>query len=93
MDGTHTSQQLLTMHQFAARAGVSYSTVVRWVGQDRLIHYQPGGRKGRVLIPRNALDQSGPGLRGQQNVDGIDPVRPKRNSGPRPKWMDDDAAW
>ena len=46
----------LSAHEFAARSGLSLSTIRRYLKNGRLPGVQPGGSRCRVLIPSDALD-------------------------------------
>jgi hypothetical protein len=94
--GDQQARHYLSPQQFSAHSGLSLSTVHRYLRQGRLPFRQPAGRRGRVLIPRDALEV----LTGDTLSQDLDqgatppptaapaqpPVTPTRLPGPRPKW-------
>ena len=48
--------KFISITQLAAEAGLSVSTVRRYLRDDKLPRVQPGGARCRVLVPANALD-------------------------------------
>ncbi len=89
----------LSPAEFVRLSGLSLATVRRYLANDRLPKVQPGGRRCRVLIPRDALEgvEKPAGPVGEEPL--TDPTVstkpeiqqfPKRSSqlgGPVPKWM------
>jgi hypothetical protein len=88
--------EYLTPHDFAQLSGLSISTVRRYLDDDKLPKIQPGGKRCRVLIPRNALDFIKPieKQRPEASPDETeapanankDKPKPAANSGPQPRW-------
>ena len=54
MDGP-PEKSLLTVATFAARSGLSQSTVRRYIRAGKLPSFQPGGQHSGVLIPETLL--------------------------------------
>jgi excisionase family DNA binding protein len=82
MDG---KPEYVDMQEFARITGVSLTTVRRWVKGRKIVFWQPGGARTRVIIPRNALELSSleapaPDL---NNLMANVSVRPGR----RPMWL------
>ena len=76
-----------TIEEFAARNGISTSTVRRLIRKQKLPFSQPGGSRHRILIPHDALARSQPeypSLRQQQPIQKSD-AGPKLR-GPLPAW-------
>jgi excisionase family DNA binding protein len=76
-----STRQYLTPQEVAEEAGISLSTVWRYIRAGRFPIVQPGGPRCRVLIPRDALQQT---VAAVMNSHSKEPV--KKRSGPRPKW-------
>jgi hypothetical protein len=82
---------------FARRTGLSLSTVRRYIAAGRIPVAQPGGFRGRVLIPQGALPLPAPAVKGQLHLAakhdrhrGVsqNPTNDAdRLSGPRPGWL------
>ncbi|MCH8044525.1 MAG: helix-turn-helix domain-containing protein [Planctomycetes bacterium] len=51
-----SASDYLSPVEFAHLSGLSLSTVRRYLASGRLPKVQPGGRRCRVLIPRNAIE-------------------------------------
>jgi hypothetical protein len=82
----------LSPKQFSELSGLSLATVHRYLRCGRLPYTQLGGRRHRILIPFDALDQvhkqmaEGPPLRAEA---ADRPSRQGPRSGPTPRWMRD----
>jgi excisionase family DNA binding protein len=78
----------LNVDQFAEIAGVSVKTVWRWIAADRLKYVQPGGKRTRVLIHRNALEIMSKAVESHPssgvNNETIQPI--ERLAGRPPQW-------
>ena len=75
--------ELLTVNEFARRAGISPSTVRRYVASGRISSWQPGGRGAAIRIPTAAL-QLLSSIDGKSNTL---TVLSGALSGPKPRWM------
>ena len=95
---TDTScQKYLSPKEFAARTGISLATVRRYLKSGRVVAHQPGGRRHRVLIPADALEQVAPSTPPRVGPDRSSPaIAPlpghpaaddKSLCGPAPKWL------
>jgi hypothetical protein len=98
MPGSPASQELVycSVEEFALRSGLSVSTVRRYLKAGKLLHRQPGGPRGRILIPLSALETGGseslPEATIQTEQKGQTAQNPKtthsleRLPGPMPRW-------
>jgi hypothetical protein len=86
----------LSPQEFGLLSGLSLATVHRYLRDGRLPYCQPGGRRGRILIPLEALEMASgaaPGMAFDTSVSASIPVantqQPEtaaRLPGPRPRW-------
>jgi hypothetical protein len=93
-DGT-TPKSYLSPGEFSRFSGLSLASVHRYLKNGRLPYRQPGGPRGRILIPAGALE-TGPDLGSPAHPEQArDPASPTQVeaaarcsplSGPRPKW-------
>lgn len=82
--------------EFSQASGLSLATVHRYLRSNKLPHLQPGGRRGRILIPVDALEMAssaapetpsdGPITAPEEPAHIQQPETPARLSGPRPRW-------
>jgi len=75
--------------EFCELTGLSASTVRRFIAAKRIPVFQPGGRRCRVLIPRDALDRTSlmqPTLDARAERPAAAPSAP-RIPGPAPRWQ------
>jgi excisionase family DNA binding protein len=77
--------RFLSPADFARATGLSEATVRRRIRDGSLPVAQPGGKKSRVLIPRDVLDRSAPAPGPSVPAPGPTPPAP-RPAGPRPRW-------
>lgn len=89
IDHCQISERLyLTVKEFCRLTSMSASTLKRLRDKGKLPFLQPGGKRTRVLIPRNALE-----LNSQQGESGLPsqstpkPNEPNCIPGPMPRWM------
>jgi excisionase family DNA binding protein len=83
-------RKYLSPKEFAALTGLGIATVYRYVRSGQVPSEQPAGFKGRLMIPRDALDQ----FEGDTASPAADPGHPtpptggtpQRLSGPSAKW-------
>jgi excisionase family DNA binding protein len=81
-------RRFLSPGEFSALSGLSLATVHRYLKSGRLPYWQPRGRRGRILIPADALQT----LAKDSLQPDPDPTMPapcmdtNRLSGPRPRW-------
>lgn len=87
----------ISPQEYCERTGLSIATVHRYLKAGRVPHAQPGGPRGRILIPTEALDlgQVGSPARTGQNT-AADPRGPHASGttgrpGPVPAWRRDRA--
>jgi hypothetical protein len=94
--GAAQGQRYLSPQAFSGLSGLSLATVHRYLRSGRLPYRQPAGRRGRIVIPADALEL----LPGTTLPHGLTqapvpppttattqpPVTPARPPGPRPKW-------
>lgn len=52
MSSVNAGLKYMAPKEAAAHFGVSLRTIMRWVSAGKLGSYQPGGPRGRILIPR-----------------------------------------
>lgn len=76
----------LSPQDFAQLAGLSLSTVRRRIHDGTLPHWQPGGKRTAVRIPRGALSVSPPD---SSSASALSPTNapPKSRTGQRPRWL------
>ena len=87
--------EFLSPKEFAPRHDLSISTVRRYVKDGRIPADQPGGRRHRILIPIDALTQSGKASKtpSDATTDAASREKPSvpreihKRSGPMPKWL------
>jgi excisionase family DNA binding protein len=95
---THCDQvECLSPKQFASLYGLSESTVRRLVETGGIPSCQPGGKRTRILIPRNALSSPTPPPQTESTttcaagkligVERREPNRRPLRHGPTPKWL------
>ena len=94
--GESPARRYLSPREFGALSGLSLATVRRYLRSGRLPYRQPAGRRGRILIPADALElvsaATPPDEPSQASVAPSTPamtrppVTPARPPGPRPKW-------
>ena len=76
----------LTIDELSRRSGLSTSTLHRLKNAGKIPFFQPAGKRGRLLFPADAIEQSARCVSTlDDEADGTD--SPKRLSGPQPKWM------
>jgi hypothetical protein len=84
------TRRYLSPHEFSRLSGLSLATVHRYLKTGKLPFCQPAGRRGRILIPADALAAAGPAtLPDEATAGSADPASPSpthRLSGPRPRW-------
>ncbi len=92
----------LDIQQLSTASGLSISTIRRLVRDDRIPHFQPAGKGGKLLFPPDALEltaqgaacpsaqpqSANPGQPEQPEQPG-QPGQPGRLSGRVPAWMQD----
>ncbi|MHB9050013.1 MAG: helix-turn-helix transcriptional regulator [Pirellulales bacterium] len=79
---TENPRQYLSLREFQKATGLSESTIRRRVKDGSLLVHQPGGKRKKLLFPRDALVTSqtdGPPAENHRE--------PRRTFGPRPHWM------
>jgi len=88
----------LAVDEFSMATGLSESTVRRYIKKDRLPFTQPGGPRGRILIPAEALTSHGPPKKPDDSTrrpaaDGLpsetkspNNISRERLPGPKPRW-------
>ena len=76
-----STRQYLTPQEMVEKAGISLSTVWRYIRAGRFPIVQPGGPRCRVLIPRDALQQRAAAVMSSHLKEPV-----KKRSGPRAKW-------
>lgn len=85
----NTSKQFLSPHEYGRLAGLSIATVRRYLKGGRLPFAQPGGPRGRILIPLAAVtltvsDPAPSALRGGRAESSTQTVP---LPGPTPRWL------
>jgi len=95
---TPSGGDYLSPIEFSRVSGLSLSTVRRYLASGRLPKVQPGGRRCRVLVPREALEVFQPPaesyataqteIREDDHSKGPSskPSSQPRTRGPRPRW-------
>jgi Helix-turn-helix domain len=90
-----TPKSYLSPAEFSQLSGLSLATVHRYLKKGKLPYRQPGGPRGRILIPARALETEpaiGSAAHQGQAADPTSPTHPDAAarcpplSGPRPKW-------
>jgi predicted DNA-binding transcriptional regulator AlpA len=86
MSDNSMQSQFVTCSEFMAVLGISKATLNRYRRAGTVYYSQPGGKRGKVLIPRSEIErlkQAGPSA---------NTTTPKKNrlAGPRPAWLDDE---
>jgi hypothetical protein len=94
--GAAPAPRYLSPQQFSGLSGLSLATVHRYLRNGRLPYQQPAGRRGRLLIPADALELLSaatppggpprPPLSPSTTATTQAPVTPARPPGPRPRW-------
>jgi hypothetical protein len=76
----------VTADELAAQSRVSLSTIHRLKNAGKIPYFQPAGKRGRLLFPADAIEQS---ARPTSPLDDQTAAAdlPKRLSGRLPKWM------
>lgn len=86
-------RKYLSPKEFARLSGLSEVTVRRYLKAGQLPHAQPGGERGRILIPRDALTGLQPPSEPQETQEHVTsespPLGGRELSGPSPQWMKD----
>lgn len=87
VESTDPHQTYLDVRALSARTGLSVSTIHRLKKEKKIPYFQPGGPRGRILFPEDAIE-----LGCHANVDGQKTIsensaEKSRLSGPRPAWM------
>jgi hypothetical protein len=85
MSDKKTQSDFLTCKEFMAAAGISKATLNRYRRAGAVGYSQPGGKRGKVLIPRSEIERL------KQVGRNANTTTPKKNrlAGPRPAWLDD----
>ena len=55
METDKTSMKLLTLKELSAVSGVAKVTIRRYVKRGKIVSFQPGGPRGKLLFPPDAL--------------------------------------
>lgn len=76
-------KKFLSPAEFAAESGLSLSTTHRYIAAGRIIKWQPGGARCRILIPRSELDAVAPAAPAPQSAHSRETTS---RSGPLPLW-------
>jgi hypothetical protein len=88
------SPKNLSPQEFSEQSGLSIASVRRYLRDGKLPFAQPGGPRGRILIPPDALARlavqqmdypSTPSLAANPSIEG-QAERPLQRSGPVPAW-------
>jgi excisionase family DNA binding protein len=75
-------RKFLTIRQLSESSGISVTQLRRLVHAGRIPFFQPGGKKGKLLFPRDAIERSGQMPHGPQ-------ADSSPLAGRRPSWMAD----
>ena len=77
---TMNARQYLNIEELSAQTRVAVSTLRRYVREQKIKYFQPGGKGGRLLFPPDALERAG------QPPVSPDAHRSNPLPGRRPKW-------
>jgi excisionase family DNA binding protein len=89
------SRRYVSPEEFSQFTGLSLATVRRYLKDGKLTFLQPGGRRGRILIPVDALVGPPPDVSGATPVSepaagslppGGSQTKTARIPGPSPRW-------
>jgi hypothetical protein len=86
------AKRFLSPQEFSGLSGLSLATVHRYLKRGKLPFRQPGGPRGRILIPADALLLSDVTPQVPRPTEAAAestplPTSPVPLSGPRPRWM------
>ena len=84
----HSDRDYLTPEELAALTGFSAPTIYRWKRLGLIPCFQPGGKRGRIRFPPNAIEcclQLGSQSNEPSPASSDAPVRALK--GRRPQWM------
>jgi hypothetical protein len=82
------AQQYLTLKELSLISGYSTSSIRRWVRQEMIPCYQPGGKGGHLRFPPNAIERCQSLSRSQSDSEGQASAQNSRRKlpGRAPKW-------
>src|SRR5690348_4366539 len=93
--GDTTPKRFLSPRGFSELSGLSLATVRRYIKNGKLPYRQPAGRRGRILIPADALaavSRTDAPVRQDRAPNSTLPPHPQTTAhspplpGPRPRW-------
>jgi hypothetical protein len=86
----NSTRRFLAPLEFARLSGLSLATVHRYLRSGKLPFFQPNGRRGRILIPIDALKSCNANEKGDHRANEaateVPDLDAQKLSGPRPKW-------
>ncbi len=86
-----STKEFLSPAEYSRFTGLSLATVNRYLADGRLSKFQPGGKKGRVLIPRPKLTDTATLATTSAMPSPSAPAEPQTitrvQSGAGPRWM------
>lgn len=83
---TDETTPYLTIDELSRRSGLSASTLHRLKNAGKIPFFQPAGKRGRLLFPADAIEQSARSVPPRDEQPAVADAR-KRLSGPQPKWL------